>query len=209
MQAALAATLATALVAGTTGTAYAAVTLTTGHVDILDVDYDGTNLTLSVLDSTGTTPVERPPSDVTIQVPSSVRVPVPAGTAWSFLGSGGYAWVLDQSPVAGQIWAGWNTTGIAANALSGNKVRFKLAGVTGPGGFSVYGVDAFGSPVKLFDSGDGTPDYLDVPRNTHAHYNWGFDKAGTYAVTFEVTAKRADSTTVTTGEKTYTFVVQP
>ncbi|MET7398918.1 choice-of-anchor M domain-containing protein [Dactylosporangium sp. NPDC005572] len=211
LQTALAAALATGLLAGTAGTAHAVVTLTTGHVDVLDVDYDGTNLILSVLDDNGGSPVERAPSDVIIEVPASAKVPVSGSGPWAFLGNGGYAWILDQSPIGGQIWAGWNTTEIANNALKNNKVTFKLASVTGPagGGFSVYGVDSFGDPIKLFDSGDGTPDYLDVPRNTHAHYNWGFDKAGTYTVKFEVTAKRADNTNVTTGEKTFTFVVVP
>ncbi|WP_460526570.1 TIGR03769 domain-containing protein [Flindersiella endophytica] len=44
--------------------------------------------------------------------------------------------------------------------------------------------------------------------NTHAHANWAFEAAGTYAAVFQATATKADGTAVTTGQQTYTFTVQ-
>jgi surface-anchored protein len=195
------------LVAGLGSPAQAApVVLTSGHVDVIDVDYAGGALTVSVLDNYGT---ELPPADVTFQVPAAAKVTVPAGAAWSFLGTGGQAWVLPQSNTAGLLWAGWNTTEVPSGQLQNNRVTFNLTSVSGPGGFSVYTVSG-GAPTVLFDSGNGLPDSLNVNRNTHAHPNWGFDAAGTYAVTFTVTARLASTgATITSGPQTFTFEVLP
>ncbi|RKN21052.1 hypothetical protein D7147_09620 [Micromonospora musae] len=200
--------LTVALLAGASAPAVAApIVLSSGHVDVIDVDYTGGALTVDLLDGTGTTDVERNPADVVLQVPSAARLTVPAGGAWSFLGSGGQAWVLPQASTAGLLWAGWNTTDVPSGVLQNNRVSFRLTNVTGPAGFSIYTVSG-GTPTVLFDSGNGLPDTLNVNRNTHAHVNWGFDAAGTYTVTFEVTGTRAsDGSTISSGAKTWTFEV--
>ncbi|GAA0463095.1 hypothetical protein Ade02nite_29790 [Paractinoplanes deccanensis] len=188
----------------------APVTLTSGHVDVLDVDYAAGALSLSVNDGTGGSEVERDPADVVLQVPAASKITVPSGSAWSFLGAAGStAWVLPQASTAGLLWAGWNTLEIPSGVLQGNSVTVKLASVTGPGAFSVYTVSA-GTPSTLYDSGDGLPDSRTVARNVHAHANWGFTQPGTYTVTFEVTGRLASTgATVTTGAKAFTFTVLP
>jgi surface-anchored protein len=208
--------VAGALLAVTLGLAVAApaeaatVTLVSGHVDVLDVDYAAGALSLSVNDGTGTTEVERDPADVVLQVPAAAKITVPSGSGWSFLGSpGSTAWVLPQASTAGLLWAGWNTAEIPSGVLQSNTVTVKLAGVTGPGAVSVYTVSA-GTPAKLYDSSDGLPDTRTVTRNVHAHANWGFTQAGTYSVTFEVTGRlAATGATITTGPKVFTFTVLP
>ncbi|MGA4687231.1 choice-of-anchor M domain-containing protein [Micromonospora sp. AB353] len=202
--------LTAALLAGTTTPVAAApLVLTSGHVDIIDVDYAAGALTVNVLDGTGPTGVERDPADVLFRVPNTAKVSVPGGSSWAFLGTGGQAWVLPQSNTAGLLWAGWNTTEVSAGVFQNNRVAFKLTSVSGPAGFSLYTVSG-GTPSVLFDSGNGLPDSLNVNRNTHTHANWGFDAAGTYAVTFEVTGKlAATGSTVTSGPKTFTFEVLP
>ena len=204
------------LLAVTAGLAVAApaqaatVTLTSGHVDVLDVDYSAGALALTVNDGTGATEVERNPADVVLQVPAAAKVTVPSGTAWSFLGTpGSTAWVLPQNNTAGLLWAGWNTAEVPSGVLQGNSLTFRLTGVAGPGNVSVYTVSA-GTPTKLYDSSDGLPDTRTVARNVHAHANWGFTKAGTYTVTFEVTGRLASTgATITTGAKAFTFTVLP
>ncbi|MBQ0988598.1 choice-of-anchor M domain-containing protein [Micromonospora sp. PSH03] len=200
--------MTTALLVGTaTPVAAAPVVLSSGHVDVIDVDYAAGALTVNVLDGTGTTSVERNPADVLFRVPNTGKITVPGGAAWSFLGTGGQAWVLPQSSSAGLLWAGWNTTEVPSGIFQNNRVTFKLTSVSGPAGFSIYTVSG-GTPTVLFDSGNGLPDSLNVTYNTHAHANWGFDAAGTYAVTFEVTGKLASSgATVSSGAKTFTFEV--
>ncbi|MEU1812655.1 choice-of-anchor M domain-containing protein [Micromonospora aurantiaca (nom. illeg.)] len=202
--------LTAALLAGTSSPVAAApLVLASGHVDVIDVDYAAGALAVNVLDGTGAADVERKPADVLLRVPNTAKVSVPGGSAWSFLGTGGQAWVLPQSNTAGLLWAGWNTAEVPAGVFQNNRVTFKLTSVSGPAGFSIYTVSG-GTPSVLFDSGNGLPDSLNVNRNTHTHANWGFDAAGTYAVTFEVTGKlAATGATVTSGPTTFTFEVLP
>ncbi|MFV2103577.1 choice-of-anchor M domain-containing protein [Micromonospora sp. LOL_024] len=197
---------ALSLAAATPATA-AVIELTSGHVDVIDVNHAaGGPIVVSVRDDTGSTPVGRDPSTVVFSVPAAAFTPVPSASAWSFLGSGGYAYVLPQTNTAGLLWAGWNTTEVASGALQNNRVVFRLTNVQGPGGFSIF--TASGStPTVLFDSGDGLPDSLNVNRNVHAHANWGFDVAGTYVATFQVSGVRAaNGQTVSTTEQ-FTFQV--
>lgn len=188
----------------------ATVTLTSGHVDVLDVDYTAGALTLSVNDGTGATDVERDPADVVFEIPAAAKITVPSGSSWSFLGApGSTAWVLPQASTAGLLWAGWNTAEIPSNVLQTNSVTVRLTDIAGPGQVSVYTVAA-GTPTRLFDSSDGLPDTRTVTRNTHAHANWGFTQAGTYTATFEVTGRLASTgATITTGAKDFTFTVLP
>ncbi|MFC0530956.1 choice-of-anchor M domain-containing protein [Phytohabitans kaempferiae] len=207
----LLAPLATAAVlVGTLGAApaqAAPVTLSSGHADVLDVDYISGALVLRVLDGTGTTDVERNPADVIFRVPVAAKTTsVPGTPDWAFLGTGGTAWILPQNQVSGLLWAGWNTTEVPAGVFVGDKVTFNLTAVSGPAGFSVY-TAAGGTPTVLFDSGDGLPDSLDVARLAHTHANWGFDAAGTYTVTFNVTGTLVGGGTVSSGSKQFTFQV--
>lgn len=201
----VAATLASAVVAAPAQAA--TVTLTSGHVDVLDVDYISGALVLRVLDGTGPTDVERNPADVILQVPVAAKTTsVPNTPQWSFLGTGGTAWILPQNQVSGLIWPGWNTAEVPAGVFVGDKVTFNLTAVSGPAGFSVYTATG-GTPTVLFDSGNGLPDTLDVARLTHAHANWGFDAAGTYTITFSVTGTLVGGGTVSSGSKQFTFHV--
>ncbi len=196
-----------ALLAGTTATAAATpIVISSGHVDVLDVDYAGGALTVNLLDDDS---VERDPADVILSVSNTAKVTVPSGSEWSFLGTDNQAWVLPQASSSDLLWAGWNTEEVPSGAFQNNRVTFTLTNVTGPAGFSAYTVSG-GTPTVLFDSGDGLPDSLNVNYNTHAHVNWGFDAAGTYDVTFEVTGVlAADGTTISSGAKTWTFEVLP
>ncbi|WP_397540881.1 choice-of-anchor M domain-containing protein [Salinispora vitiensis] len=196
-----------ALLAGTTTTAAATpIVISSGHVDVLDVDYADGTLTVNLLDDDS---VERDPADVILSVPNTAKVTVPSGSEWSFLGTDNQAWVLPQASSSDLLWAGWNTEEVPSGAFQNNRVTFKLTNVNGPAGFSAYTVSG-GTPTVLFDSGDGLPDSLNVNHNTHAHVNWGFDAAGTYDVTFEVTGVlAADGTTISSGAKTWTFEVLP
>ncbi|MGN9907488.1 choice-of-anchor M domain-containing protein [Phytohabitans sp. LJ34] len=202
--------LAAAVLAGTLTAAPAQavpITLTSGHVDVLDVDYASGALVLRVLDGTGSTDVERNPADVVFQVPVAAKTTgVPNTPAWSFLGTGGTAWILPQNQTSGLLWPGWNTTEVPAGVFVGDKVTFNLTAVSGPAGFSIY-TAAGGTPTVLFDSGNGLPDTLDVARLAHAHANFGFDAAGTYTVTFNVTGTLVGGGSISSGSKQFTFQV--
>ncbi len=198
----LPAAMTVTLIGVTATPAHAVVTLTSGHVDVVDIDWPtGGSISISVLDDTGASPVERAPADVVFDVPAAAKTTVPSGSAWSFLGSpGSTVWVLPQSPVSGLLWAGWNTTEVTA----AGSVTFTLKSVvSAPGNFSVYTV-SLGTPTVIFNSGDGTPDNTSVLANRHKHANWAFTAAGTYQIEFEVSgAGSAPDSDI------FTFTVQP
>ena len=204
-----AAALAAGLALLTTGTAHAA-TLSAGHVDVIDVDWTGSALTLDLRDSTTSPAVDRDPSTVTLNAVPASRSTVPSGSAYAFLGAPGSAfWVLPQNQVSGILWPGFDTSGVPSGALLNNSLTVKLVSVTGPADFSVYTTGFGGSVSVWFDSGNGLPDTRTLAINSHAHANWAFEAAGTYTAVFEVTATKAAGGSVTTGQKSYTFTVQP
>lgn len=185
---------------GATAVPAHAVTLTSGHVDVIDVDWPtGSPLVFNTLDPSG---VEHDPNTVVIDVPPAAKTTVPSGSAWSFLGTAGSTvWVLPDSVGSGLVEAGWNTTEVTA----AGSVNFSLQTVTGdpppaaaPGNFSIYTV-TLATPTVLFNSGNGLPDNLSVLANRHKHANWAFTAAGTYKVTFQITGTggASDSGTVT------------
>lgn len=205
-----AATLAAGLTLLTTGTAHAAVTISAGHVDAIDIDWTGSTLTLDLRDDTVSPSVDRDPSTVTLVAVPASRTTVPANSAYSFLGTpGSPVWILPQSQSSGILWPGTSTEGVPSGVLQNNTLSLKLVSVTGPADVSVYTTSSFGTPTVWFDSGNGLPDTRSLAVTTHAHANWAFEAAGSYTVVFEATATTATGGAVSTGQRSYTFTVQP
>lgn len=190
--------------------AHALTTISAGHVDAVDVDWTGSALTLDLRDGTVTPAVDRAPADVVLNAVAASRTTVPSSSAYAFLGTpGSPVWILPQSQASGIVWPGFSTEGVPSGVLAGNAVTVRLVSVSGPAHVSVYTTSALGTPTVWFDSGNGLPDSRALPVNTHAHANWAFEAAGTYTAVFEVTATTSGGTGITTGQKTYTFTVQP
>ncbi|MBP2337274.1 surface-anchored protein [Saccharothrix coeruleofusca] len=205
-----AAALVAALALLPTGTAHAATTLSSGHVDVIDVDWTGSALTLDLRDGTASPAVDRDPSAVTLNAVPASKSTVPSSSAYAFLGAPGSTfWVLPQSQVNGVLWPGFDTAGVPTGVLLNNSLTVKLVSVTGPADFSVYTTGFGGSVSVWFDSGNGLPDSRALAIGGHAHANWAFEAAGTYTATFEVTATGATGGALTSGLKSYTFTVQP
>lgn len=187
----------------------ATVTLSQGHVDVLDVNLAGGAFSVKVKDDTGSSPVEHDPADVVLNVKTDAKTTVPSGSQWSFLGpAGSTIWVLPRVQDPDLLWAGWNTEDVAASALTGS-ANFSLTGVTGPGNVVVYRPNGISPPTVLFHSGNGLPDTIAVPAATHAHETWAFTAAGTYTATFQITGTLAGGGAATPGNATLTFTVQP
>lgn len=200
--------LAVAIAAALAG---CATPISTGHIDALDVDYDGSDLTLDIRDH-NVSPIDDDVDPATVElhaVPAS-RTTVPASAAYAFLGpAGSPVWVLPQTQRAGVLWPGWDTSDVPAGVLQDNRVTVRLLSVAGPAPFALYTVNSFGTPTVLLNSADGVPDSFDVNRGAHAHGNWAFRAAGTYTVVFEITATTTGGGAVSSGPETYTFVVEP
>jgi surface-anchored protein len=196
-----AAGIAAVVMAGTAGTA-SAEPVSTGHVDVVDVDYASGALTVQAL----VNGVERDPAAVQLVVRNAARTTVPNNSAYSFLGApGDPVWILPQTQNATLLWPGWNATDVPGGVFQPNTLRLSLTGVTG-GELAVYS-SGLGGPTVLFDNGDGLPDTRPLAPGAHTHANWAFSNAGTYTVTFRVSGTLTNGTTVS-DDATYTFTVQ-
>ncbi|MEV5607498.1 choice-of-anchor M domain-containing protein [Streptomyces sp. NPDC052225] len=201
---ALAAALAAAGLAATP--ALAATTLGSGHVDVVDAEWDGADLHLHVHDEVND--VEYAPADVTLSVPAAAKV---ANPGYGFLGSGSQVWLLPEDQALatsrGVLFPGISTEHLSTGVFSGDAVTFTLVGATRDGAttedFSVYA----GSGSRWFDSNTATASYKSKSFGvaTHQHATWAFEEAGTYKLTFRVQGTVggvAESAT-----ETYTVVV--
>ncbi|MEU6381822.1 choice-of-anchor M domain-containing protein [Streptomyces sp. NPDC046909] len=198
-----AATLATA---GLNSSAFAATTLSSGHVDVVDADWDGSALSLHAHDEE--TDTEYAPADVTLAVPAAAKVTNPG---YSFLGSGSQVWLLPdtqaEATAAGVLFPGISTEHLTTGVFASNNVTFTLVSATRNGAatedFSIYA----GSGSRWFDSDTATTSFKSrtFAVATHNHANWAFEEAGTYQLTFRVSGTVGG--VAKTATETYTVVV--
>lgn len=136
---------------------------------------------------------------------------VPAGAAWSFLGTAGSSvWVLPQTHDPDLLFLGLGTEELAAGIFADDQVRLSLKAVSGPGPFAVYQTDMFGNPNVLMNSGDGitSGDAVTLTAGAHSHVNWAFSAPGVYQIDFEGSGTLAAGNVFTSsGNVTYTFEV--
>ncbi|MFI6080273.1 choice-of-anchor M domain-containing protein [Streptomyces sp. NPDC051217] len=185
----------------------AAVTLSEGHVDVIDIAYEGGALELGLHDETTGTPVERDPAEVTLRVKPEAEMAVPGNSAFSFLGSpGDPVWILPQTENPDLLFAGWAAHEVPTGTFQNNSVQLKLTAVSGPADVSLYDMNLT-APVKRFDSGDGLPDSVNVSAGAHHHTNWAFEAEGDYTLTFQATGTLTDGTTMNSAPVDYHFTV--
>ncbi|WP_244927941.1 TIGR03773 family transporter-associated surface protein [Nocardioides sp. W7] len=148
------------------------------------------------------------PASVRLVLGSSAEQQVPGDPSYSFMGKpGDTVWMMPQTQVADVPWLGWNTQDESVRSQVDGSVRFTLDSVSGPGKLAVYLTDSFGGiGEKTFGNAAGFPSSFDVPVNVHAHGNWVFTAAGTYAVTITQTAKLTSGASVS-GTATLAFTV--
>ncbi|MGL5828299.1 MAG: choice-of-anchor M domain-containing protein [Angustibacter sp.] len=175
-----------------------AATFTSGHFDLLDVDYSGSGSpTLNVK--------QYSPANDNLS-PSGNVFNVPAA-ALSTLGSGlscigaasAQVYRLPQTQNASLLYAGFN----AENSTSNVTLQLVSAAVPTGGKFALYQAVLGGTSTKLNSStGSCAASSFVIPQGTHAHANWVFTKAGTYTLTFKATTGSVNS-----GNVAYTFTV--
>ena len=190
--------------------ARATTTISSGHVDIFEAEYEqvGTNaptVHLGVHTDTG----HYEPGDVLLEVGSAAYGSTAAfsPTIISLLGAN--AWILpanlDIAVSLGLIEAGVATAGFPAGSVTFTMIG---AGPANPGKFGLFASD---SSIRLSATGDavGTSSFSITGTGSHLHYNWGFSAPGIY--TFDMKASYTDSSFVAleSATETYTFNVIP
>lgn len=170
------------------------VVLSEGHVDVLDIAVEDGKLDVVVHDETVEPGVERDPDTVLFQAKPESQTTVPGAAQFAFLGDpGDPVWILPQDNVPGLLFAGFSTEELEPGTVKNDTVKIRLVNVCGPADVSLFTVDALDQVAKLADSGDGLPDATTLTAGNHQHFNWAFEAAGDYRLTFVVTARLASN----------------
>lgn len=189
-------------------TATPSVFLDQGHVDVVGIAWENNAFNVHVHDEV--TDTEYTPAEVQLIAKPGSQIAVPDDAAYSFLGTpGSPAWVLPQVQDADLLWPGIASEEIGPGVFANESLKVILVGVTGPADFSIFTTDAFGTPTRLADSGNGLPDTISTTAGGHLHANWAFEAAGTYKLKFKVSGTlAATGRNVTSAIATYTLTVQ-
>lgn len=187
----------------------AATTLSSGHVEIFEVEYDqaGTNKpTLHLGVHWGTSHYE--PADVVLEV-GKAALTTTSGLPVSLVNLfGDAAYILpvdlEMAAILGVLEAGVGRSGFPDNGA----LTFTMtsAGAANPGNFALF---TSANAIRLSSTAGtvGAGSFSIV--TSHIHYNWGFSAAGTY--TFDLQARYSDLVhgILETAVETYTFNVIP
>lgn len=211
--------ITTLLTLAATGTlTHAAALYTAGHGDI-GIAYEAGALEPHVHIHDGSIvngiPVNNPPDgaefapDEVVIFVSNPSVARPSGASWDFLGtpSGNPVWFLPQTEDPAKPWLGIASEELNPLEWTG-PLTITLTGFSGPGHFSLYNTDAFGTPTVRMASSDGLSgaDALSHTAGSHFHSNYAFTAPGMYDVTFLISGTHAVDGAVS-ASATYTFGV--
>jgi surface-anchored protein len=188
--------------------ARATTTISSGHADIFEVEYEkiGTDkptLHLGVHTDAG----HFEPADVLLEVGNAAYRSTAefSPTITSLLGAN--AWILpadlEVAASLGLIEAGVGKVGFPTGSVTFTMVG---AGPGNPGNFALF---TAGSSIRLSATGSevGTSSFSIT--TGHIHYNWGFSAPGTYTFDLKASYTDADFGVLESPTETFTFNVIP
>lgn len=167
---------AAALMLGLASGASAATVVSSGHVDLVEIECDGGNLELGTHIDAASGPIHVEPGDLgdyTFAVGTAALDPV----------SGEYVIPDDESveDVLPFLGFAYDEEGECSD-LNLPTLSVRLVGASGDGDVQVVE----GTTVQL-DSTDLGGGSIALPQGTHQHKEWRFTDAGEYDLTFQVT----------------------
>ncbi|MBL8816975.1 MAG: choice-of-anchor M domain-containing protein [Planctomyces sp.] len=158
--------------------------------------------------------IEYSPDEILIQLGPSSAAPAPESPDFSFLGAAGGStiYVLPSVQNPSLPFLGIATEEIPDGTFVGNEISLRLKSVSGPGFYSLWSTDSFGTPTPYLTSSNGISeaDVLLLETGTHSHFDMAFTATGVYAVTFEafgIIPDGGEGTVVSSGDVTYYFSV--
>ena len=177
------------------------ITISSGHVDIFEAEYESIGGTNSVHLGVHTDDGHYEPGDVILEVGNAAYTNTTAfnPTIVSLLGSN--AWILPADlEVAAAL--GVMEAGVAKSG-STNAATFTMlgAGSNNPGNFALF---TSASSIRLSSIGDTVGINSFSISAGHIHYNWGFSAPGIYTFDMQATYEGEQSAV-----ETYTFNVVP
>jgi surface-anchored protein len=192
-----------------------AATLTSGHVDLIGIGYEGGELEPhshvedAVVDGVAVIDQEYDPGDLIVQVSTTAIRNADPAYAPIGVGAGQSYFVAPQDEIPGQPFVGIGLEELDPMEWSG-PITLTLTGAVMPSG-AVFSFWQTGAPpffVMSTNDGISAADSVNLTAGDHFHGNWSFTHEGTYELTFEITG-----THLTDGAKsasaTYSFSVIP
>jgi surface-anchored protein len=189
------------------------VSLVQGHADIGLAIEEGTDIAWDLHVHNHDTEEEFHPDEALLMVNANgwtVRSGGAAGASYDFLGvnAGQSFFMLPETENVNQLFLGIAAEEINAGTLRNASARLQLISVNGPGAFSVWN-EELGGPVLRMGTlnGVGIDDFVIVPEGGHAHFNYGFSRAGSYEITVQAVGTLADGSPIVGDYVTYFFSV--
>jgi surface-anchored protein len=176
-------------------------TISSGHVDIFEAEYESIGGSNSVHLGVHTDDGHYEPGDVILEVGNAAYTNTSAfsNSIVSLLGSN--AWILPFDPEKADA-LGVLQAGVAKTGFNGAATFTMLgAGPNNPGNFALFASD---SSIRLSSTGDSVGTSSFSISTGHVHYNWGFSAPGIY--TFDMQASYGGGQSAV---ETYTFNVVP
>lgn len=201
-----------AAVLGLAGTLNAQTILRSGHMD-LGVAYEAGELVLH-LHSHEPEPdgTEYGPGEAIVEVGLAGQTTVPANPLFSFLGApGDTVYLLPATENPALPFLGLAAEEVPLGLFQGDVLTLTLTGVSGPGEFALFTVDAFGVPSVLMNTRDGLDagDKTSLLAGSHAHANWAFSASGDYELTFVASGTLVGGGAISSEAGTFRFTVVP
>ncbi len=178
---------------------------TIGHGD-LAINYSGGQFMPKIEELT---PSALEPSAVEIRLNNLAKMTIPASATFSFLGiPGDPIWVIPQTENTMIPWMGFNAENTANGIFVGDEFNVRITGVQGPGNIFLWTTGTGTVDLKV-NSKDGldASDSLRFGSGGHFHENIGFDRPGTYFVSFQPSGDLQAGGTATGAEFTCRFEV--
>jgi surface-anchored protein len=174
------------------------IALGLGHTDVIAAAYDEGSGDLRLFVSDDSFPirqaqaVRRAPQNVLVHGKPTAVVEVPDIPALAgILEPGTNVWLLPEgqpeAEAGGLVWPGFQSYGVGAGQLLGDRVLVRLSSHEGPGRFVGFGTvqDETTPPDRYFDLRDAI-DEFSLPWGTHFHMNWAFTEGGLHRLRFEL-----------------------
>ncbi len=217
--------LGSVLALGLGSVASAQTVISSGHVDLFEVEYENSELHLG-LHAEDYAPGHFEPGDAVVELDPEALTTRPAGAQFDFIGvpAGEPIFRVWEDPFSNPIntpWFGIAAEDIPANTFKsytetdarvsgfGNRpwVTISLVSFSGPGDFSIWRDN--GTVWMATSNGVDASDKFIFPSGSHVHQNWAFTQSGVYQLGVKASAFLPNGDLLSSEVATYTVNVVP